>query len=356
MVNRSSKEPPTVTSRATIPPSRTSHATETTPRWRNEARPRRARTVLMGLRGSVGGGGTQQEEEGGALQVGGGAVAGGGLRRPAAEDLADDDAVVQGQDDARQAVRRQRQPDADAGGRGVDERGQPVVQLLGVPPQEGRRLGVPGGVQRVLRVHEDPGAVGAEGGQAPLDRGGDRVVLVLQPDELLLGPGEVAGGLPLEQRREQLVLGTEAGVEGPAGEPPAPADVLDARGGEADLGERLEGGVQQPLDSFGAAPLGPLHLRRRRHDAALYWIHGRIERSRGGYGQNRPCLWTTNRAGRHPRQARPCRTCSPVAGTTLGTPAFKLPAGRSSGSARPISVTSTPSSSAFARPSGGRYG
>ena len=48
-------------------------------------------------------------------------------------------------------------------------------------------------------MHQDPGAVGAEGGQAALDGRGDRVGLVLEPGELLLGAGEVAGGLPLEQ-------------------------------------------------------------------------------------------------------------------------------------------------------------
>ena len=160
---------------------------------------------------------------------------------------------------------REGQPDAGAGGRGLDQRGQPAVQLLGVPAQRGGRLGVPGGVQAVLGVHQHPGAVGAEGGQAPLDGGGDRVGLVLDAGELLLGAGEVAGGLPGEQGGEQLVLGAEAGVEGAAGEAAAAADVLDAGRGEADLGERLQGGVEQPLDGLRPAAL---RARPRRLDGS----------------------------------------------------------------------------------------
>ena len=155
----------------------------------------------------------------------------------------------------------------------VDERGQPAVQLLGVPAQGGGRLGVPRGVQAVLGVHQDPGPVGAEGGQAALDGRGDRVVLVLQPGQLLLGVGEVTGGLPLEEGGEQLVLGAEAGVEGAAGESAAATDVLDARRGEADLGERLQRGVQQPLDGLRATALGPRLELLDSHDAGLYWIH-----------------------------------------------------------------------------------
>src|SRR5829696_2232659 len=279
MVNRSSNEPPTVISRVTTVPSRASHATETRPRWRNEARPSRARNELMGrgTPGSVGGGGTQQEEERGALQIGGGTVgggpvAGGAAGRTAAEHLPDDDPVVQGQDDAGQPVRGQRQAKADAGCRGLDERGQPAVQPLGVPAQRSGRLRVPRGVQAVLGVHEHPGAVGAEGGEASLDGRRHRVVLVLEAGQLLLGAGEITGGLALEQGREELVLGAEAGVEGAAGEAPATADVLDAGRGEPDVGEGLEGRVEQPLHRVGAAPLGARLALVDHHDAELYWI------------------------------------------------------------------------------------
>ena len=61
-------------------------------------------------------------------------------------------------------------------------------------------------------------------------------------------PGPGCRGLAGEQGGEQLVLGAEAGVEGAAGEAAPRADVLDAGRGEADLGERLERGVEQPLD------------------------------------------------------------------------------------------------------------
>ena len=159
------------------------------------AEPREERAHGKGSPGSVGGGGTQQEEQGGALEVGGGAVAGGAAarRRPAPP-----------------GSRRRRArpgrcgpagwPERSVGyrcaPRGLDERGQPAVQLLGVPTQRRGRLRVPGGVQGVLGVHQHPGAVGAERGQAALDRGGDRVGLLLEAGELLLGRGEVAGGLP----------------------------------------------------------------------------------------------------------------------------------------------------------------
>ena len=57
--------------------------------------------------------------------------------------------------------------------------------------ERGGRLGVPGGVQGVLGVHEHPGPVGAERGQAALDGRADRVGLVLDAGQLLLGAGEV---------------------------------------------------------------------------------------------------------------------------------------------------------------------
>ena len=119
---------------------------------------------------------------------------------------------------------------------------------------------------------------------------------VLEAGELLLGAGEVAGGLPLEQGREQLVLRAEARVEGAAGEPAAAADVLDAGRGETDLGERLQGGVQQPLDGLGATPLGTLHLGRRTSrcrtvlDTPLHRTRPALRRPphpRGVYGHKR---------------------------------------------------------------------
>ena len=58
--------------------------------------------------------GAEQQEQGGPFEVGGGAVARPGVRRRR-RDLADHDAVVQGGDDAGQAVRGSGEPDARCG-------------------------------------------------------------------------------------------------------------------------------------------------------------------------------------------------------------------------------------------------
>ena len=240
----------------------------------------------------------------------------------AAEHLADDDAVVQGQDDAGQPVGRDGQPDAGAGGRGLDQLGQAAVQARRVLAERGGRLGVTGGEQPVLGVHEHPGAVGPEGGQAPLDGGADRVGLVLDAGQLLLGAGEVAGGLPGEEGGEQLVLGAEAGVEGAAGEAAPGADVLDAGGGEPDLGEGLQRRVEQPFHRLRPAPAGALDDG---HDAGLYRIRPCIGRAARAFRTDAARRQPAQRATTSPNAAAACSssassTYSSRACMTAGVP------------------------------------
>ena len=191
----------------------------------------------------------------------------------AAQHLGEHDAVVHGEDGAGELGGRDGEGEPGPGRDGLDQRGEPAVHRRDVLEQGGGGLGVACGVQAVLGEHEHPGALGAERGQAARDAGGHRVGLLLDAGQLLLGEGEVARGLPGEQGGEQLVLGAEAGVEGAAGEAAAAADVLDAGGGEPDLGEGLQCGVEQPLDRLRAPPLGPRLDLVHTHDARMYRIH-----------------------------------------------------------------------------------